>query len=63
MSRTSVTFNAITCKHCGAIVAMLPPGALIYNTRLKCVHCSVIVMITKIVDEQAQNRYTTLKPA
>jgi DNA-directed RNA polymerase subunit RPC12/RpoP len=40
MARVPITLNTITCLNCGAIVALLPPGALIVTTKLRCVHCS-----------------------
>lgn len=63
MSRQPPQFNAIQCKHCGAIVALLPPGALVYDTRLRCSHCSIVVLIIKSVDSPQQKAYTELQPA
>jgi DNA-directed RNA polymerase subunit RPC12/RpoP len=41
-----------TCKHCGALIALLTPGALVYDTRLKCGQCSSIVLIIRGVDNK-----------
>jgi DNA-directed RNA polymerase subunit RPC12/RpoP len=40
MQRVPLQFTTITCLNCGAIMALLPPGALIVTTKLRCVHCS-----------------------
>ena len=41
MPRAPITLNTIVCLNCGAIMALLPPGALIVTTKLRCVHCQV----------------------
>lgn len=51
------------CKHCGAIVALIAPGALVYDTRLKCDHCQSVLLIVKTVDNQRSKAYTTLQLA
>lgn len=63
MPRPPLTFSTITCKHCGAIVALVPPGALVYDTKLRCVHCSVVTKIIKPVDISETKDYTQLQPA
>lgn len=51
------------CKHCGAIVALIAPGALVYDTRLQCAHCQSMLLINKSVDNQRCKEYHTLQPA
>lgn len=63
MRRAPLQFSAIVCKHCGAIVALIPPGALVYDTRLRCVHCSVVIEVVKPVDNPQPKAYTELQPA
>jgi hypothetical protein len=63
VKRQPPQFNAITCQHCGAIVALIPPGALIYDTRLRCAHCSVVTTIVKPLDNNTKPNYTELQPA
>lgn len=63
MARAPLQFSTITCKHCGAIVALIPPGAIVYDTRLRCIHCSIVVVIVKPVDKRQQKAYTELQPA
>jgi len=40
------------CKSCGALVALIAPGALVYDTRLQCGHCQSMLLINKSVDRQ-----------
>lgn len=63
MPRAPLQFSTITCKHCGAIVALIPPGALVYDTRLRCVHCSIVVTIIKPLDIPREKAYTESQPA
>lgn len=63
MPRQPPQFNAITCHHCGAVAALLPPGAIIYDTRIRCVRCSVVVVIVKPLDNTISKEYTKLQPA
>jgi hypothetical protein len=58
MQRQPPHFDAITCQHCGAIVALIPPGALIYDTRMRCVRCAVVVVIVKPLDNKISKDYT-----
>jgi hypothetical protein len=48
------------CQHeaCRALLALLPPGALLYDTRLLCPHCGKVTKIVKTVDRQRQRAYT-----
>jgi hypothetical protein len=41
MPRAPLTFNTITCQNCGGIIALIPSGALVVITRLRCIHCHV----------------------
>jgi len=41
MPRAPLQFTTIVCQNCGAIMALLPPGALIVTTKLRCVQCHV----------------------
>jgi hypothetical protein len=65
MRRQPPTFQAITCRHqgCGAIVALISPGALVYDTKLRCPLCGVVSEIKKVVDISSQEMYTRLHPA
>lgn len=63
MPRPPLQFSTIVCKHCGAIVALIPPGALVYDTRLRCVNCSIVVLIVKPVDIPQSKAYTEMQPA
>lgn len=63
MPRMPLQFSTIVCSHCGAIIALIPPGALVYDTRMRCVHCSVVVLITKPVDKPQPKAYTEMQPA
>lgn len=51
------------CKHCGAIVALIAPGALVYDTRLQCAHCQSMLLLNKSVDNSKSKAYTSLQPA
>ena len=62
MAQTPLQFNTIVCKHCGAIVALLPPGACIHTMHLRCLQCSTVTTI-KIVDNQQRKAYTAGVPA
>ncbi len=55
MGRPPLLFNTIICRNCGAIIALLPPGALVYDTKLRCVHCDAI-RTTRASDESARAR-------
>lgn len=61
MSKTPLQFNTIICNHCGAIVALIPPGACIHTTHLRCLQCSSVKTI-KIVDNQQSKVYTSGVP-
>lgn len=63
MAQVPLTFKSITCKHCGGIMALIPEGAIIYDTRMRCIHCSVVTLIIKPIDSQQQRVYTNLQPA
>ena len=63
MAQTPLAFKTVTCKHCGGIVALIPEGAIIYDTRMRCIHCSIVVMIVKPVDSLQQRVYTVQQPA
>jgi len=58
MAQVPLQFNAITCKHCGAIVALLPPGACIHTMHLRCGECSAVTTI-KIIDNKQRKAYTS----
>jgi ribosomal protein S27E len=64
MARAPLQFSAVMCKHCNAIVALIPPGALVYDTRLRCANCGVTIVIVKpTVDMPSGSVYTTSQPA
>ena len=46
------------CKACGAIVALMAPGALVYDTQLQCVACQSMLRIVKSLDNQRAKDYT-----
>lgn len=62
MKRAPLQFDTIACKACGAIVALLPPGALTHTTHLRCVHCQARRTV-QIVDKPAARVYTDTQPA
>jgi hypothetical protein len=39
--RAPLQFSTVVCQNCGAIIALIPPGALIVTTKLRCVQCHV----------------------
>jgi len=39
MPHAPLQFITVQCRHCGAIVALMPPGCILYTTHLRCVHC------------------------
>ncbi len=45
--------------HCRALVAMLAPGAVLYDTRLQCPQCSTTVLIIKRLDNSRSKAYHT----
>lgn len=63
MPRQPPTFQAIQCEHCGAIVALIPPGALVRDTPLRCTRCAVVRVIVKPLDISKTKEYTELQPA
>jgi phage FluMu protein Com len=62
MAQTPLTFKSITCKHCGGIVALIPEGAFIHTTHLRCIHCKGTETI-KIVDKARAKTYNIAQPA
>ena len=56
MSRTApLQFLTVSCKHCGAIVALLPPGTILHTTRLRCVHCETVRIVYAVDSKQAES--------
>ena len=62
MPHAPLQFNTIACKHCGAIVALVPPGAYIHTTHMRCMQCSAVTTI-KVIDNQRPKAYTDAVPA
>jgi DNA-directed RNA polymerase subunit RPC12/RpoP len=58
MQRKPAALLTYHCKHCGAIVALIAPGAVIYDTRFQCGQCSAMVLIIKPVDRSRVEVYT-----
>lgn len=50
-------------EHCGAMLAILVPGSLLYDTRLYCPLCKSTTKIIKTVDNSRVKEYTILQPA
>lgn len=42
MPRQPPQFNAVFCQHCGAIVALAPPGVWRHTTHLTCSQCGCV---------------------
>lgn len=61
MPQTPLHFNTIVCKHCGAIVALMPPGCILYTTRLRCPHCFAIRTI-QAYDSSKQEKSALATP-
>ena len=66
MARSEISFDAIRCKHCDAIVAELPRAAVVGRFSLRCLHCGVILVIWPLahdrLDVTQKQEYTTLVP-
>lgn len=58
MSKRPPALLTYYCKSCGAIVALLAPGALVYDTRLRCPACESVQRIIKALDDDRVNVYT-----
>lgn len=54
MARAPITLDTIVCINCGAIMALLPPGALIVTTKLRCVHCNADRTIVPIDSKEPE---------
>lgn len=64
MQRAPLQFLSIICKHCGAIVALVPPGTFLYTTRLRCAHCSAVRTIQAMDSNQPESSaLETVAPA
>lgn len=61
MPHAPLQFNTIACKHCGAIVALMPPGCILYTTRLRCPHCLAIRTIQAY--DSSEPKKSTLAPS
>lgn len=55
MPRAPLTLDTITCINCGAIMALLPPGALIVTTKLRCVHCNADRTIVPVDSKERES--------
>jgi hypothetical protein len=42
MPQTPLIFKTVTCQACGAIIALIPEGGLIYTSHFRCVFCKQI---------------------
>lgn len=42
MAQRPLQFYSILCRHCNAIMALIPPGTFIRTTYLRCPHCGVV---------------------
>lgn len=62
MPHAPLQFNTITCHNCGAIIALLPPGALIVTTKLRCVQCGTQRALTPPAQDR-ERLVTSLAPA
>jgi DNA-directed RNA polymerase subunit RPC12/RpoP len=62
MPRQSPTFQAITCQHCGAMVLLVAPGAIVRPTEIRCVQCST-VRIIRPIDNNERKGYSIAAPA
>lgn len=63
MPHTPLQFNTITCHNCGAIIALLPPGALIVTTKLRCVQCHVDRTLAPPTSAERERLVTSLAPS
>jgi DNA-directed RNA polymerase subunit RPC12/RpoP len=45
------------CKTCGAIVALMAPGAIVYDTQLQCPGCQSMLRIVKTLDNERLKEY------
>lgn len=41
----------IRCKHCGALIALIPRAAVVGRFALKCQHCGVLLVVWPLVRE------------
>ena len=48
--RQPAAFLTYTCRSCGALVALLAPGALLYDTTLYCTQCDKAFRVLKALD-------------
>jgi hypothetical protein len=62
MTRQPPQFNAITCQHCGAIIALVPPDAWRHTTHLTCSQCQSVRTI-KVLDNKERKVYHRDEPA
>jgi hypothetical protein len=63
MPHVPLQFNTITCQNCGGIVALLPPGALIVTTKLRCVQCGTQRALIPPPTPDRERLVTSLAPA
>ena len=50
-------------ERCGAMLGVLVPGALLYDTRFYCPVCKSTTKIIKTVDNQRIEAYHRMQPA
>ena len=50
-------------ERCGAMLGLLVPGAILYDTRFYCPLCQSTTKIIKTVDNQRSKAYYVLEPA
>ena len=55
MAQTPLQFHTVTCKRCGAIVALLPPGTILHTTRLRCPACEAVRTIYAADSKQPES--------
>lgn len=64
MPQAPLQFITVQCRHCGAIVALMPPGCILYTTHLRCVHCGERRTIYATDSKQTESSAAlTLAPA
>jgi hypothetical protein len=50
-------------ERCGAMLGILVPGTLLYDTRFYCPLCQSTTKIIKEIDRTRSKEYTILQPA
>lgn len=61
--RRQPPFISIQCCHCGALVALVQPRALVYDTRFRCGLCEAFTLVRKQLDIGTKQEYTEMQPA